>query len=347
MNANEFPAGHPWAIPAHAANTMARALPDARSALPLLGPVDNLSPAGTTMWLPPLGTGVDHRRQSLPEVVLYSAGSVAGQSAVSDWLSCPEYSRLRKMPVRMKPPVRYEVDDLDPASFGTMMHALRAMRWLYGAQVVYELLERWRPEMTEDDYLKAKMLWHVYDTMYVLGSDPFEFLGVEVEVRTALRGWNGEPIIRSCRYDTIIRYLSTGEVASFEFKTMSRSGRGGLLPYYKQGASQMAIWNSNQELVGRYGPMGEVLYDCAVKTKVPSVERYPERFTRFQQVLAHKYLTSPEQGVKFTIGPDGRFPQNLHTCYGRWRPCEYVDLCWNEAYGMYTVGETGETYDGR
>lgn len=342
-----LPAGHPWAQPAHAANEQARALPAGRSALSMLGPVENLSAVGSTLWLPPLGTGVDHRQQSLHDVVLYSAGSVAGQSAVSDWLACPEYSRLKKKGVRTKQAQHFEVADLDAASFGTMMHALRAMRWLYGSGIVYELLEKWRSEMTEDDYLKAKMLWHVYDTLFMLGSDPFEFLGVEVEVRTALLGWDGKPIVRSCRYDTVIRYLSTGEIASFEFKTMARSGRGGLQPYYKQGASQMAIWNANADLVGRYGPMGEVLYDCAVKTKTPDVVRLPERFTRFQQLLAHKYLTSPEQGVKYAVGPDGRFPQNLHTCYGRWRPCEYIDACWNESYGAYTMGEEGETYDGR
>lgn len=353
-----FPIGHPWAAPYPApgaqANALARQMPQNMQAAQHLGAEQRsyLDAAGVTYQLPALGTGVNHITQTLEEVVLYSSGSVAGQSAISDWLSCPEYSRLRKLGVRTKASVaqmRGAIEDLDPASFGTMMHALRAMRYLHGEGVVYWLLERWRSEMTEEDYLKAKMMWHIYDTQYMFGTDPFEFLGIEVEVRSALPLWNGGFTMRSCRYDTVIRYLATGEIASFEFKTMSRNGRSALLPYYKQGASQMAIWNHNPYLVALYGPMGEVLYDCAIKTKTPDVMRVPERFSRVHQALATKYLTSPEQGVIYKTGPDGRFPQHLTNCWGRWRACEYIDLCWHEAFGAYQMGPEGkeETYDGR
>lgn len=322
------------------------------SALVNLGPPDNVGSDGVTRWLPPLGYGVDHLRQSLWEMLDSSSGSAIGQSAVSDWVGCPEYSRLKSLGVENKPSnaqAAGEIFDLEPMSFGTMMHALRAMRLLYGNDQMFALLERWRPDLTDDDYLLAKMLWRVYDTVYPMAGDAvFEVLGVECEVRTALPTWDGRRVIRTVRYDTVIRYPQSGELFSFECKTMARSGRGTLRTYYKQGASQMALWNANQEMVGRYGPMSGVLYDCLVKTKNPSVDRIPEYFSRVHQQLARKYLVSPEQSVIYMKDPEtGRYPQNLNHCYQFFRPCQYVDLCWEGSFGAYRFSETGETYDGR
>lgn len=326
------------------------------SALVNLGPAQgSVAQDGATQWLPPVGHGVDYRSMSLFEMLMASGGSAVGQSAVSDWVGCPEYSRLRSLGVEGKPTNSQIAGtaELDAASFGTMMHALRATRILHGVTEMYTLLEKWRADLVEDDYLLAKMMWRVYDTQYPLENDlavadvGHEVLGVEVEVRTALRAWDGHPVIRSVRYDTIVRYPKTGELYSFECKTMARGGRGSLRPYYKQGASQMSLWNSNPGLVARYGPMTGVLYDCMIKTKNPTADRVTEFFSRIHQELAKKFLLSPEQGIVYLKGPDGRFPQNLTHCYQFFRPCEYTDLCWEHSYGSYQFKDSGDTYDGR
>lgn len=296
--------------------------------------------------LPAFGSGIDNRRP-LKDVLRYSAGSFAGNSAIGGWLECPEKSRLSGLGVRPKssgwsgPP-----GDLDPAPFGTLNHALRAERLLYGSESVYALLDRWAPELSSDDYIKAKLMWRIYDTQFPLGSDGFEYLGVECEVRTALKLYDGRQVIRSVRYDTIIRM--GGLVYSFECKTMSRSGRGALLPYMRQGMVQQAIWNANEALVERYGRMDGVIFDMLVKTQTPNIDRSPpECFSKHQEGLARQWMRSPDETVKFFVDPvTGRFPQFLQSCWGRWSPCHYIPVCHEEAYGMYEYGD-GSEYDGR
>lgn len=307
-------------------------------------PVVNAQPSVT---LPPFGFGVDNHR-SLKDILRYSAGSFAGHSAVSGWLACPERSRLGSMGVKMKPSNfgGGSIPDLDPASFGTLNHALRAERLLYGSDSVYSLLDVWARELSYDDYVKAKLMWRIYDSQFPLSTDGWEYLGVETEVRTKLRTWQGQEIVRSVRYDTLIRM--GGLVYSFECKTMSKSGRGALLAYMSQAMTQTALWNANEALVTKYGPMEGVIFDMMVKTQNPNVERSsPEVFSKHQQKFILQYLRAPEETVKFFINPEtGRYPQFAHSCWGKWSPCSYIPLCHEEAYGMFEYRD-GREYDGR
>lgn len=309
--------------------------------------------AHVTTVLPPFGHGVNNRRY-LRDVLDSSSGSVAGLSATTAFLGCPRYTELRALGVKQKP-TNAELEgpvELPAMYFGTMMHALRSERLLYGPQAHYALLEFWRPELVIEDYLKALSMWQVYDVMFPWGRDPFEYLGVECEVRTPLQLWNGEWVIKTVRYDSVIRYPD-GSVYSFECKTTGKGGYGALRPYLVQGMTHSGLWNANPWLVSRYGRMAGSLFDLLVKSKdrktgeVGDADRIPEYFSNYQQQRALLYMCSPQQSVSFQRSPvDGKMPEFFHHCYGYWRPCEFVGICHDQSYGAYQYKD-GRDYDGR
>ncbi len=302
---------------------------------------------GPTIDLPPFGQGVNNRRP-LRDVLEYSGSSVAGLSATTAWIGCPRYVELKALGVR-RCPTNAELEGvvaLPPASFGTMMHALRSERLLYGPQAHYQLLESWRSEMVLEDYLKALQLWQTYDAMFPWGRDPFEYLGVECEVRTPLQLWNGSWVLKTVRYDSVIRYPD-GSIYSFECKTSAKGGSGALRPYLIQGMTHSGLWNANPWLTAKYGQMQGSLFDMLVKTKEPDCDRIPEYFSRHQQKRALLFMCAPQQSVHFTRSPvDGKLPEMFGHCYGHWRPCDYIGLCHEEAYGSYQYRD-GRDYDGR
>jgi hypothetical protein len=100
----------------------------------------------------------------------------------------------------------------------------------------------------------------------------------------------------------------------------------------------MALWNSNAALVAKYGPMKGVLYDMMIKTKVPQADRHgPFYVSKLQQTRALEYLRLPDQ-LAFPVltsatGPS--YPRFLHSCWGRFKPCPYVNLCHDNSVGEY------------
>jgi hypothetical protein len=275
----------------------------------------------------------------LTELFESSSGSVAGFHAISSWLTCPEQARLRALGVRPKAPLEPGDDcQLSALDFGTLVHHLRAIRIVHGNDVLARVLGRYKTELHPEDHLMVTMMFAAYESTYPLEQDRnlFEVLGVEVEVVTDIALPGSSPILRSVRYDTLIR-SKAGEVFSFEAKTMSRSGTSSLNPYLAQAMVQQAIWNANPALVQRYGRMHGVLFDCFIKTKAPSVDRVgPRYFGRVHEDMALNYMRLPENGsAVFTVQPDGTYPKMLHACYGRWRPCDYVTLCHDRSYGEY------------
>jgi hypothetical protein len=102
--------------------------------------------------------------------------------------------------------------------------------------------------------------------------------------------------------------------------------------------SHVALWNSNPALVQKYGPMKGVLYDMMIKTKVPQADRHgPFYVSKLQQTRALEYLRLPEQ-IEFpvltsTTGP--AYPRFLHSCWGRFKPCPYINLCHDNSVGEY------------
>lgn len=275
----------------------------------------------------------------LAELFASSSGSAAGFHAISSWLTCPEQARLRALGVRPKAPLEVGDDyQLSALDFGTLAHHLRAIRIVHGNDVLARVLDRYKADLHPEDHLMVTMMFAAYESTYPLEQDRklFEVLGVEVEVVTDIALPGSSPILRSVRYDTLIR-AKTGEVFSFEAKTMSRSGTSSLNPYLAQAMVQQAIWNANPALVQRYGRMHGILFDCLIKTKTPSVDRIgPRYFGRVHEDMALNYMRLPENGsAVFTVQPDGTYPKMLHACYGRWRPCDYVALCHDQSRGEY------------
>lgn len=296
---------------------------------------------GTTVDLGPLAFPWPH--QPFGEVLRSSSGSAAGHSAISGWLGCPEQSRLRSLGITRKPS-SWSTNELDALAFGTLCHVLSAVRPVYGEPAVYELLRQWSNEIDPEALMKATLLFRTYDTLYPLRMDPFEYLGVESEVRTDIGTRQGGSCIRTVRYDAVVRL--SGDIFSLETKTMARSGPSTLAPYTPQAMVQQALWNANPALVAKYGPMRGVIFNCLIKTETPNADRLnPRYYSKAQEQLALDYMRLPEDGVTYAQNPDGSFPKFLHACWGRWRPCQYIGLCHEGAWGDYK-DHAGETYNG-
>lgn len=297
--------------------------------------VSNLDAVGATISLPPLAFDVPLTVESL----LHSAASFAGFSAVSTYLGCPEKSRLKAAGVKPKagPSAGFSID-LGALEIGQIVHALHAARVIHGHEAVCVGLESMIGRgMALEDATLLRLLLAFYEERYPLSAEPFEYIGVECEVRTNVQKHSyGRPVIRSVRYDTLVRYPD-GQVFSMERKTMSRSGMGSIYPYFPQAMCQVGLWNANEALVAQYGRMSGIIWDTHVKTKVPKVERLvPTYFSRLQQQRALEYLRLPEE-MNFKANEDGSYPRFLHSCWGRYAPCEYMNLCHDDAQGDYEI----------
>lgn len=299
-----------------------------------------------TTVLPPFGDDFVVYRD-LADVFMNSGSSRAGYSAVSEWLTCPERSRLHALGVRRKSN-NYADASLSALDLGTLVHYLRALRLLHGTQAVYDSIARWQTDLNDETHDMVFYLMKTYDQLFPLGmprwtkdgvifdgGDPWEYLGVEVTVKTDLRTRDGKSCVRSVRYDTVIR-APGGAVYSFEAKTSGKSGESAMQPYIPQGITQNTIWNANKPLVEKYGEMRGSIYDAYIKTKTPNADRYgPHFYSKRQQVLALEYLRLPEDGTVFRKNADGSYPKMLHACWGRWAPCQYIDMCHEGSYGEF------------
>jgi len=290
---------------------------------------------------------------SFKEVLKKQSASAAGWSAVSQWLTCPEKSRLNALGIRRANGDREFNDEaLSDLSFGSLVHYLRALRVKHGPESVEAALDQWRSEIPVKSFALARNLFRTYESIYPRSGDSFEYLGVEASIVTNVAGLQFTPINRTVRYDTVVRLRGVGgapdEIFSFEAKTMARSGMGSIQPYMGQAMVQVALWNANEALVAAFGPMRGVLFDCYVKTATPTVDRMgPFYFGKVHTRLALKYLALPDNGgVSYQKDAEGKFPKLIHACWGRWRACEYINACHEEAYGDYAYSD-GSVYDGR
>ena len=300
-----------------------------------------IKPLEVTKALPAFGYEIP---KSIREIVS-RGGSAAGYSAVSNYLGCPERSRLYSLGVRPKPKAKIVspdddiVDDVEDARvWGSIIHALRATRLAYGQDRTLQLIEEL--DLSFEDKLKLQNIWLIYDSQFPLMEEPFKYLGVEVQVVTNIALPGAPECLRSVIYDSVI-YVpdanGNNALFSFECKTSARSGENQFSQYMPQFMSQTAFWNANPYLVERYGPMRGVVIDAVIKTKVPKCERLGPKYvsTRMQQ-RALEYARLPES-IVFPIGPDGAYPRMLHTCWGRYSPCEMIGLCHEDAHGDYVV----------
>jgi len=297
-----------------------------------------------TKTLAPLGFPIPRTIEEL----LATEASVAGFHSIATWLGCPEQSRLRALGVKRKPHAYQIRDDGEPFSldyrdYGQLIHSLLAVRVVYGQKIAEDMLARayiagsvaFPLILMEEDRAKAMLLLRTYDATFPLSSEPFRYIGVEVPV-VADVGYPGSPIHRTARYDGVVQQddpIRGQVVYSLEHKTASRGGR--MTEYTPQAMIQSTLWNLCPDLVATYGPMVGVIFDVLVKTVIPRCERLPPRYiTKLQTQRAIEYLRLPEQ-IKFPVNPDGSYPRLLNECFGRFQPCEFVDLCLDGSWGEY------------
>lgn len=277
--------------------------------------------------------------------ILAQGGSEIGNSAVATWLSCPENARLRSLGVvpKRKPMPEGLIRPLEATEFGSLYHAIIGTRTVHGQELARQYLDEClKPQLASEDYLLAFHLLATTDIAYPLARDAqqFEVIGVESTVRTAIRGLDGKKLIRTVRYDAVIRLLSDPVrgrgVYSRELKTDSNSGEGALQKYTPQRCWQQTLWNANAALVHRYGPMHGVIFEQAAKTKIPKVERYgPYCASKHQEAMMLDYMRLPD-AISYPVMPDGEhYPRMLHACYGRYGWCPHAGLCWEKAVGDY------------
>jgi len=323
-----------------AAGTSSSVVPPTRDGdVPVFDPVIIHNVPGVTNTLPPWSNTIPGSISA----ILNSSGSFAGHSAVSGFLTCPQASYLKRIGVqrRMAPILDGVLAPLNPLEFGTLIHALLAVRVRWGFEKAHDVLDECllsKPRLSSVDHLKAFHILKTYDNTFPLRAEPFQYLGVEVEV-VACIGFlpSGAPMLRSARYDNLVLVpsISPGvgpSVFSLETKTASRSG--GVGQYRSQFVTQVAIFNSSP-LRLTYGPMVGVIPNIIVKTEVPRCERLaPHYVSVHESTIALAYLALPEI-VHFPLMRDGSYPKFLHACWGKYSPCEFIGLCWENLLGDY------------
>lgn len=280
------------------------------------------------------------------EAMLSGGGSALGLSAVTSYMTCPEMFRLRQMRVRRRRR-ETQIDGpyvMDSAlDFGVLIHTLRATRLAHGQDGAMWLVNHLN--IDEMNRLKAINILKMYDHFFPLGLDPWDVLGIEVEVVSDIGDGHGGSLLRSVRYDTVIRHRTDGALFSFECKTAARSGSGVMEQYSPQKFTHAALWNSNPNLVAQHGVMAGTLYDMIVKTEVPKCDRHGPFYTsKLNQQRGIEFLRLPDQ-VPYPTNADGSATRMLNACWGRYSPCEYIMLCHEGAHGDYEVAPRPDPTD--
>lgn len=286
-----------------------------------------------TTELPPLQFDVP----STLEEMLSGGSSPAGWSAISEYLTCPEKTRLRTLGIRRIPrqPVDNLVDELSATGFGTLMHTVLAIRPVYGSEVASAFLAESpiAKALHPIDQQKAQAMLRVYETEYPLENEPWEYIGVETTVVTDIGGG----ALRSVRYDKLVRMKRDHALFSLEHKTASRQGTQYVASYTPQMLVQQTLWNKNPHLVAKYGRMQGVFIDQLVKTQIPKCERLgPYLFDRWQEdQMVDTLKLADTMYESMVVAPDGSWPKFRNNCWGRFGACEYLGLCWDNAVGDY------------
>lgn len=273
-------------------------------------------------------------------------GSLMGHSAVSSYLSCPERSRLNALGVHRKGPAADAMYNgpkiLNELEYGTLIHAALGIRKAHGWSVAHAWLAAL--PIAEENKQDAFHLCKTYDFNFPMPESdqygPITTVGLETEVFTEIGNGAGGSLLRTVRYDELITRFSpdgSTRLYSLEHKTTARGGQGVADSYMPQLMTQVALWNLNPHLVAKYGPMEGVYVDALIKTKVPKAERWgPYYINPIQIQRIVEYLRLPE-AVRYPVNADGSYARMLQTCWGRWRPCQYIGICHYGEYNNYTM----------
>lgn len=269
---------------------------------------------------------------------LYGSGpSAAGWSAISEYLTCPEKARLRILGVRRIK--RYAddgiPDELSATEFGSLMHAVLAIRIAHSPEIASDWLANSEiaKSMHPIDQEKAQTMLRVYEESYPLEREGFSYVGVETTVITDLGGG----ILRSARYDKLIRMNRDQALFSLEHKTTSRQGSGSATSYTPQMLVQQTIWNKNPALVEKYGRMQGVIIDQLVKTQIPKCERLgPNMYSRIAEDRMAETLRIADDLFAAIPNLEGKaWPRFFHSCWGKYGACEFTGLCIDNVVGDY------------
>lgn len=281
-----------------------------------------------TKTIPPLSYAVPTTMAQL----FGQGGSKFGHSAVSSYLTCPERARLVALRVRRKKGVidqLWEQDgnpvELDALGYGTLIHAMMAIRIIYGTDACLQWMNSF--PLAASTKLDAHNLIKTWDYEFPF-PEPFETLGVEVEVYSDVGDGKGGSLLRTVRYDQLMRRQGPMgfELFAMEHKTMGSAVKS-TGQYMSQIMTQVAVWNANPYLVGQHGKMVGVIVDALIKTKTPKADRIgPVFVTPLMEQRITEWLRLPEQ-ISFPPAADGAYPRMLQSCYGKYSPCNYVDLC--------------------
>lgn len=286
-----------------------------------------------TIELPPISFPIPETHAELFE----GGSSPAGWSSISGFLTCPESSRLRMLGIKRIWRKHDDglPDELTAAMFGSLMHAVLAIRIAHGSEIVASWLSDspLAKSLHPMDQEKAQRMLRVYEENYPLESEPWEYVGVETTVVTDIGGG----ALRSARYDKLVRMKRDHALFSLEHKTASKQGSASVSSYTPQMLVQQTIWNKNEALVEKYGRMQGVWIDQLVKTQIPKCERFgPHMFTRLQEDRMVNTLKLAELNYhSMPIAADGSWPRHFQSCWGRFGPCEYIGLCHDNAIGDY------------
>ncbi len=270
--------------------------------------------------------------------------SEEGHSVYSSRLLCPEFARLMTAGVYPKRIDQSDSLEKEYLVWGSIIHSIRAVRIVYGHARALQFIGDL--DLSAEDKLTLLTMWKIYESVYPLADEPFKYLAVEAEVWTDIGDGHGGQLLRSVRYDSVIKGPGDG-VFSFECKSSARSGQSVLDAYRLQFTTQTAFWNRNQWLVDRYGPMKGVLCDMIIKTQVPKVDRigplYQGNLAELRTVEYYRLLQPNRaySAIELKANPDGSHPRFLSNCWGRYRACMFVGLCWEGAVGAYEIRGRG------
>lgn len=302
-----------------------------------------------TTELPP----VSYRPPLTLEEMMSGGPSIAGWSVSSGAMGCPRYAQLYADGVQSVH--RWALgEELNHLGYGLLMHALLAVRWVYGMEWALQLLGSYQG-LHPLDYQKAFAALKIYDEQWPRHLEPWYVLGIETEVITEIL----PGLVLSVRYDMVVkpfkrdpngglllgdqRYavdaggmpIPEDHVLSIERKTTSQGGESTMASYTGQFYTQAANWNANKVLVERYGPMVGIIGDLVTKTKVPRADRIgPKYITKHQQQFALEYHRYKAQ-IRWPVNERGELPRMLHNCIGRYGPCPYFALCHDDAVNLY------------
>lgn len=139
----------------------------------------------------------------------------------------------------------------------------------------------------------------------------------------------------TCRTDLVVRSGATGALVVVDHKTKATEGRTGKLAIWRPDGEFRISWQAMVNLhILRVRYPGEVVVGFVIN-RMSRREPYdfdrhllrisPSAYNEVPSVL--RRLVKAERGIIADVSNGGRAMKAFWSCYGRYGPCDYVDLC--------------------